>query len=128
MAQHSSLATSEHRRHPPPLPRQDWVPHRIDASVEAVQTTCLKANIDRLRAEPDPQQLRAGHHAVLPRRKGGDLDIQPLSLLFTVHNTVKCRLSEVRPLGGGLGARGAFAGGLGGGRLGLAGGGAFEGV
>jgi hypothetical protein len=70
MAQHSSLAASEDRCHPPPLQRKARVSDRVDALVDPMQMTLLDPSGNRRADDSRLFELSAADDPVLP---GSDL-------------------------------------------------------
>src|SRR5919112_6296579 len=78
MAQSSPGFTGEHGRLPASLSIKVWSAHRIHPSEDRVQASLADAVLDRLRGEPEVQQLLSGDHLVLTM---GQLPGTPLSSL-----------------------------------------------
>jgi len=51
------------------------VPDRVDAAVDAMQTTRMEATIDRVLADAQAQQLRPGDDPVLSSGQIGDFGV-----------------------------------------------------
>ena len=75
VAQHRVIAAREDRRHCRGERRWWAVTHGVDPAVKEVQTSDANAVLDRARTEPELQQLRVRHHAMLPRRQFGQRDV-----------------------------------------------------
>lgn len=98
---------------------------RVDPSMQGMQTTRPQPHPYRLSPQPKRQQLPPRHDPMLLLSQLRDALVEGTSLLPYVHRTYKCRLVLDSPPREALRTWGAFCGGFGGGRFGLAGGGAF---
>ncbi|HEY5054344.1 MAG TPA: hypothetical protein VII45_13145 [Solirubrobacterales bacterium] len=65
MTENSARARGEDGRHPPPLPGDDPVPHRVDPGMQAMETTHPQPTVNSARAHPPINKLRSSHRAVL---------------------------------------------------------------
>jgi hypothetical protein len=51
------------------------MPDRVDAAMKSVEPSAPQAVANRVPAQTEIDQLRAGDYAVLPRRQRGHLDV-----------------------------------------------------
>jgi hypothetical protein len=69
MAQHRTVAGSEHNGEDVSFTAKLLVPQRVYATVDLDQPSGGKPVVDRVLPEPEAQQLPSGGQAVLARRK-----------------------------------------------------------
>lgn len=71
--------------------------YRVDAWMQQVQTPRCGSSVDRARPDTDFQQLPPPHNPVLKVGQLGDCPVPFVSLLFTPHTGVNCRLAKTLP-------------------------------
>jgi hypothetical protein len=83
MAQQCPVPGREHGSHPPPAERQPWVPDRVHATVQAVQTPERQPVLNRTASHPERAELPVCNNSVLPECQLDDL---PLTwMIFRIH-------------------------------------------
>ena len=85
MAEIGFRATGEHGRHPPPFPREQWMPNGEDAAVDPVEAARLHSVADSAFAQPDRNELMEGDDTVLLRCEPRDLRLDRPNPIFRTH-------------------------------------------
>lgn len=79
MAEHRARAAREDGGHPAALTAYRWVPHRVDAGMDAVEPSGSSPPVDRPGPKTQVPQLRKRDHPKLPSRHPRHLGIDTLA-------------------------------------------------
>jgi hypothetical protein len=80
VAQESALTTGQYGGHPAPVLTASWGAHGENPAVKRVEEAATYPVSDRRWCQPEPEQLLAGGHTMLPSRHPADLPIDALAI------------------------------------------------
>lgn len=85
MADDGAPATGHHGRERRRVASERAVTDRVDAAMDRMQPPPPDPVVDARGAEPEADELRAGHETALTRRQGGDPSVPPARVTFPLH-------------------------------------------